>query len=137
MSEKKTVEIWTDGACSGNPGVLEYRGVYTRTKEVLFYKKFEEGTNNVGEFLAIVHGIAFLQKQNSTLPIYSDSKTALAWVKARTARTKLVKNKQTEEVLDLITRAEKWLQDNTYTNQLLKWATEYWGEIPADFGRKG
>lgn len=144
---KTVVPIWVgqpiieslsvDAACSGNPGVLEYRGVYTRTKEVMFHKKFEEGTNNVGEFLAIVHGIAFLQKQNSNLPIYSDSKTALAWVKAKTARTKLVKNKNTEDVLDLVGRAEKWLQDNTYTNQLLKWATEYWGEIPADFGRKG
>ncbi len=146
IEKPKDVPIWVgqpimeslsvDAACSGNPGVLEYRGVYTRTKEVFFHKKFEEGTNNVGEFLAIVHGIAFLQKQNSTLPLYSDSKTAMSWVKAKTARTKLVKNKNTEDVLDLVVRAEKWLAENTYTNQVLKWATEYWGEIPADFGRK-
>ena len=128
--------ISVDAACSGNPGVLEYRGVYTRTKEVLFHKKFEEGTNNIGEFLAIVHGVAFLQKQGSNLPIYTDSMTALAWVRAKTARTKLAKNKNTETLFDLVDRAELWLQNNAYTNRLLKWATEYWGEIPADFGRK-
>jgi len=128
--------ISVDAACSGNPGILEYKGVYTRTKEVLFHKKFEEGTNNVGEFLAIVHALAFLHKQNNTLPIYSDSSIALAWVKAKTARTKLVKNKNTEDALALVARAEIWLQDNTYPNKILKWATEYWGEIPADFGRK-
>ena len=59
--------ISVDAACAGNPGVLEYQGVETSTKRVLFSMgPFPEGTVNIGEFLAIVHGLAFLQKHNCT-----------------------------------------------------------------------
>ncbi|KAA6314154.1 Ribonuclease H, partial [termite gut metagenome] len=43
---------------------------------------------------------------------------------------------ETEELFQIIERAEKWLRETTYTTQILKWNTEEWGEIPADFGRK-
>jgi ribonuclease HI len=33
-------------------------------------------------------------------------------------------------------RAEKWLLSNEFSNEILKWETKAWGEIPADFGRK-
>ena len=45
-----------DAACSGNPGPMEYRGVYLRTGETVFHFGPVYGTNNIGEFLAIVHG---------------------------------------------------------------------------------
>ena len=58
--------IAVDAASSGNPGKMEYRGVDTKSKKVLFKQgPFEKGTSNVGEFLGIVHGLAFLQKQKS------------------------------------------------------------------------
>jgi ribonuclease HI len=138
-SEKKSVRtpsISVDAACSGNPGVMEYQGVDTRTKEVLFRKKFLLGTNNIGEFLAIVHGLAFLKKNNSEIPIYSDSINALLWIKNKRCKTTLVRNDTTRELFDTIERAEEWLKNNTWENPLLKWETEIWGEIPADFGRK-
>jgi ribonuclease HI len=126
-----------DAACSGNPGVMEYRGVYSKTGEEIFHQgPFKEGTNNIGEFLALVHGLAFLKQKNSPLPIYTDSKTALAWVKFKKAKTKLEKNTSNEVLFDLITRAEGWLQNNQYNTPILKWETSVWGEIPADFGRK-
>jgi ribonuclease HI len=126
-----------DAACSGNPGAMEYQGVYAKTGEVIFHQgPFKEGTNNIGEFLALVHGLAFLKQKNSPLPIYSDSKTAIAWVKAKKARTRLEKNETNAVLFDLIARAEKWLVENTFSTQILKWETEVWGEIPADFGRK-
>ena len=126
-----------DAACSGNPGLMEYRGVYTKTGEEIFRQgPFKDGTNNVGEFLALVHGLAFLQQKNSTLPIYTDSKTALAWVKGKKAKTKLEKNEANATLFDLLLRAETWLQKNTYSTEILKWETAFWGEIPADFGRK-
>lgn len=129
--------IAVDAACSGNPGMMEYRGVYTRTGEQLFHQgPFPHGTNNVGEFLALVHGLAMLKKQSSTLPVYSDSVNAISWVKAKRCKTKLEENEQNEYIFELIDRAEKWLQENTYPNQILKWETKAWGEIPADFGRK-
>jgi ribonuclease HI len=137
---KKTViltpSISVDAACSGNPGVMEYQGVDTHTKEVLFHKKYQLGTNNIGEFLALVHGLAFLKKNGSDIPIYSDSVNALLWIKNKKCKTTLIKNNKTTELFETIARAEDWLKNNTWKNQLIKWETENWGEIPADFGRK-
>lgn len=129
--------ISVDAACSGNPGVMEYQGVDTSTGRRLFHKKFNMGTNNIGEFLAIVHALALLQKEGKRqMPIYSDSVNAMKWVKQKKAKTKLELNAQTAELHEVIKRAENWLAANTYDNPLLKWETESWGEIPADFGRK-
>ncbi len=129
--------ISVDAACAGNPGILEYQGVETSTKRVLFSMgPFPEGTVNIGEFLAIVHGLAFLQKHNSTLPIYSDSKTAISWVKNKAVKTKLERNAKNEELFHLVDRGILWLKNNQYANKILKWETEFWGENPADYGRK-
>ena len=129
--------ISVDAACSGNPGLLEYRGVYTKTgKEIFHQGPFRNGTNNIGEFLAIVHALALMKQNNSQLPLYSDSRTALKWVKQKKANTKLEKNEENKSLFELIERAENWLQNNDYSTPLLKWETEAWGEIPADFGRK-
>ncbi len=127
-----------DAACSGNPGILEYQGVYTKTKQRLFYGgPFPQGTNNIGEFLAIVHGLIFLANNNKLdTPIYSDSKTAISWVKKKKANTTLPKNKTNQLLFEKVEKAEDWLLSHTYLNPILKWDTERWGEIPADFGRK-
>jgi ribonuclease HI len=125
-----------DAACSGNPGVMEYQGVHVTTKEVWFHKKFDLGTNNIGEFLAIVHGLAELNRRNLMLPVYTDSMTALSWVKKKKCGTKLPETDETKGLFDLIRRAEFWLKNNTWKQPLLKWETKLWGEIPADFGRK-
>ncbi|HLW08123.1 MAG TPA: ribonuclease H family protein [Marinilabiliaceae bacterium] len=125
-----------DAACSGNPGKMEYRGVHVTSKEEWFRMKFPLGTNNIGEFLAIVHGLAELNRRNINIPIYSDSATALAWVRKKKCGSKLEENAATASLFELIRRAEKWLNENSWTQPLLKWETEKWGEIPADFGRK-
>lgn len=126
-----------DAACSGNPGKMEYRGVNAQTGEELFRRgPFLKGTNNIGEFLALVHGLALLKQHNSNLPIYSDSITAQAWVRKKKAATKLDQNAENAVLFELVARAEKWLNENTFNNKILKWKTEIWGEIPADFGRK-
>ena len=126
-----------DAACSGNPGVMEYRGVDTATgREIIRMGPFEHATNNVGEFLALVHGLALLKQYNRTMPIYSDSVNAIAWVKAKKCRTKLARTEKNIPVFDLIARAEYWLETNHFTTQIIKWDTPNWGEIPADFGRK-
>jgi ribonuclease HI len=126
-----------DAACAGNPGILEYQGVNTATKEVLFARgPFPVGTVNLGEFLAIVHGLAFLKKNNSPLPLYSDSRTAIAWVRKKAIKTNLERSAQTEILFELVDKAIEWLKNNAYTTQILKWETEDWGENPADYGRK-
>ncbi len=129
--------IAVDAACSGNPGRMEYRGVDLQEKVELFHGgPFEEGTNNIGEFLAIVHALSVLKKQNSNKIIYTDSMTALSWVKNKKAKTKLEPNTRNKKLFDLVQRAEQWLQNNAYFTPIIKWPTDKWGEIPADFGRK-
>lgn len=130
--------IAVDAACSGNPGLMEYQGVDTKTGTQLFHQgPFKQGTNNVGEFLALVHGLALLKKEGKlTLPIYTDSRIAMGWIKAKKARTKLKRTDHNRKLFDLISRAEKWLESNSFTNKIIKWETKSWGEIPADFGRK-
>jgi ribonuclease HI len=126
-----------DAACNMVTKQMEYRGVYTRTQEVWFHQgPFQGATNNIGEFLALVHGLALLKQYNKTMPIYSDSVNAIAWVRAKKCRTKLARTEKNIEVFNLIARAERWLEENHYTTQILKWDTPNWGEIPADFGRK-
>ncbi|MDT7921247.1 MAG: viroplasmin family protein [Meiothermus sp.] len=126
-----------DAACSGNPGRLEYRCVDTATRKEIFRRgPFAQGTNNVGEFLAIVEALMLCQEKGYTWPIYSDSVNAIAWVKAKKARTNLIPTAQNAELFERIARAEAWLGSNTYRNPILKWQTDLWGENPADFGRK-
>ena len=125
-----------DAACSGNPGPMEYRGVHIASRQEIFHFGPMKGTNNIGEFLAIVHGLALLKKKGFDMPIYSDSANAISWVRQKKCKTKLPRTPETEELFLLIERAEKWLQGNTYTTRILKWETKDWGEIPADFGRK-
>lgn len=135
--EVKADALAVDAACSGNPGPMEYRGVYLATGEEIFHYGPVHGTNNIGEFLAIVHALALLKQRGRTMTVYSDSRNALLWVKAKKCRTKLARTARTEKLFQLIERAEQWLRTHEYSDiPLLKWETRRWGEVPADFGRK-
>lgn len=134
--EVQAEALAVDAACSGNPGPMEYRGVYLRTGQVVFHFGPMYGTNNIGEFLAIVHALALLKQKGLNMPIYSDSRNAILWIKQKKCKTKLERTSRTEELYQMIERAEKWLKENTYTTPILKWETTRWGEVPADFGRK-
>ena len=126
-----------DAACSGNPGPMEYRGVYVRTgKEVFRVGPFDDGTNNIGEFLALVHGLALLKQKGLTMPIYTDSVNAMSWVRQKKCKTKIERTPRNTKIFELIERAERWLAANSYATPIFKWDTKTWGEIPADFGRK-
>lgn len=130
--------IAVDAACSKNPGLMEYRGVDTKSKDEIFRQgPYKQGTNNIGEFLALVHGLAYLKKIGQpTLPIYSDSRIAIGWVKKKKVNTKLKRTRSNEKLFELIQRGVNWLDKNKFENPILKWETKKWGEIPADFGRK-
>ena len=129
--------ICVDAACKGNPGILEYRGVFTANGKELFRQgPFPQGTVNIGEFLAIVHALAMLKKQGNTAQIFSDSITAIKWVKDKQIRTKLKRIGENAALFDLVDRAIRWLEHTKYSNKIRKWDTASWGEIPADFGRK-
>jgi ribonuclease HI len=129
--------IAVDAACSGNPGRMEYRGVFRESTTEIFHQgPLEQGTNNIGEFLAIVHALALQTNKKTHFPIYSDSMNALAWIKKKKCGTKLVQTSVNQTIFELIDRAENWLQTHSWDIPLFKWETSSWGEIPADFGRK-
>ena len=126
-----------DASCIGNPGPMEYQCIHTASRKRIFRQgPYENGSNNIGEFLAIVHALALFTQRGDTLPIYTDSETALTWVKKKKCKTNLPKDAKNASIFELIKRAEDWLDQKTYPNQILKWNTNAWGEIPADFGRK-
>ncbi len=126
-----------DASCIGNPGLLEYRCVHTSSKQQIFHQgPFKNGTNNIGEFLAIVHALALFQKKNIDAPIYSDSEVAIDWVMNKLCKTKLPQDEKNSQLFVLIIRAQNWLNENKYLNKIIKWDTNAWGENPADYGRK-
>ncbi len=138
----KFPEIDTDGwavdaSCLGNPGRMEYRCVDLKTgREVFRMGPFEQGTNNIGEFLAIVHALALMYRNNDWHTLYSDSRIAIGWVMRRQPKTTLVMNDTTRRLYELLGRAVIWLRSHSWPVRLLKWDSERWGEIPADFDRK-
>lgn len=126
-----------DAAWNTATGDMEYQGIYLATRQRLFLMgPYRDGTNNIGEFLAIVHALALLHQKNSNIPVYSDSRTAIGWVQKKKANTKLEETGRNAELFELIDRAETWLKTHRFANPVLKWETTVWGENPADFGRK-
>ncbi len=129
--------IAVDASCMGNPGKMEYQGVWAADGGLIFrIGPFEDGTNNIGEFLAIVHALAWMEKHGVNYTIYSDSRNAMLWVASKKCKTKLEHTGRNDIIFELIERAEKWLNTHTFRTKIVKWDTKAWGEIPADFGRK-
>ncbi|MBV1875414.1 MAG: ribonuclease HI [Cycloclasticus sp.] len=118
---KKSVQIYTDGACRGNPGIggwgasLSYNGTH---KEI--YGGELETTNNRMELTAVIEALKLL-KQPSELTVNSDSKYVLSginewlpnWKKRnwKTASRKPVKNVDLWQQLDALAQphAIKWV----------------------------
>ncbi len=126
-----------DAACSGNPGRMEYQGIDLATGAQVFHFGPMHGTNNIGEFLAIVHALALMEQRGiRDKVIYSDSYNAILWVNKKKCKTTLERTPQTEPLYQIIARAENWLHTHPIQTPIIKWETKQWGEIPADFGRK-
>lgn len=131
-------DAWAvDASCLGNPGKMEYRGVDLKTGKVIFQMgPFEDATNNIGEYLALVHAMALMAKKGEYHNIYSDSRTAISWLKKKKINTKLKPTQRNSKVFELLARASVWVNTHQFPGNIMKWQTERWGEIPADYGRK-
>lgn len=139
IPEIRTDAIAVDAACSRNPGPVEYKGVRVATGEEIFkVGPLQGGSNNIGEYLAIIHAAALLARSGDfSTPIYTDSRTALSWVNHGGHRSKIAPGPSNVQLMEILGRADAWLRSNgPVRNPLIKWNTEQWGEIPADFGRK-
>lgn len=132
------MDAWAvDASCLGNPGIMEYRGVSLKTGEVVFQKgPFPDATNNIGEYLALVHAMALMTQRGEFHNIYSDSKTAMSWWRNRMVKTKLAPTPKNSKVFELLARASVWVNTHHFPAKVMKWDTDRWGEIPADYGRK-
>ncbi len=132
------LDAWAvDASCLGNPGKMEYQGVELMTGRTLFrIGPFDDATNNIGEFLAIVHAMALMTREGKVHNIYSDSVSGMSWVRNRKIKTQLQQTPRNAKVFELMARALTWLHTHQFPAKVLKWQTDRWGEIPADFGRK-
>lgn len=140
----KKVDLYTDGACSGNPGKGGYGGILIygeHTKEYSGYNP--DTTNNRMEITAVIEGLKML-KEPVELNIYSDSAYVvnafeLGWLENwqsngwRTSGKKPVQNLELwQELLSLLAKHTvtwhkvKGHADNEYNNRCDKLAT---GEI--------
>ena len=141
-TDEKIAEVdwnaWAvDASCLGNPGKMEYRGVELKTGKIIFQMgPFEDATNNIGEYLALVHAMALMAKKGEYHNIYSDSRTAISWVRNKRVKTQLQQTAKNKRVFELLGRASKWVNSHNFPGKIMKWQTEWWGEIPADYGRK-
>jgi ribonuclease HI len=94
------IDIFTDGACSGNPGKGGY-GILMRVVENNFEKKFSQGfrktTNNRMELLAVIVALENMKSNGHEIHIYTDSKYVadainekwiFGWVKKGFAKVK-------------------------------------------------
>ena len=131
-------DAWAvDASCLGNPGKMEYRGVEVKTGKVIFQiGPFEDATNNIGEYLALIHAMALMTKKGEYHNIYTDSVTALSWWRNKKIKTKLQQTPRNAKVFELLARASVWANTHRFPGKVIKWQTERWGEIPADYGRK-
>lgn len=128
---KPTEGIAVDGGCSGNPGQAYYRGVDIATGEELFSYRIGEATNNIAEFLAVCNALHYRRIKKLTTHIYTDSRTAIAWVRNKKCNSSYT-NPFIEERIEKAEEFLKGFKDLT----IKKWETHLWGEIPADFGLK-
>lgn len=127
--------IIVDGACEMNPGPCEYRGV-CNGNEIFRVGPLVGGTNNIAEFLAVVHALALCKRDGNNYPVYTDSQTAIAWVRNGQMKSTNHWGDHNKRLYELCNRAMNWLGDNPEHNKVIKWETKQWGENPADFGRK-
>lgn len=133
--EERSLSV--DASTLGNPGQMEYQGVVTGSGQKLFTSPiYPKGTNNIGEFLAIVHAIKFLEQNGWNYPIYSDSITGIAWVKNKKVNTSLEFDEETQRLHEHIKNATTYLKNTNFDYDIRKWNTKEWGESKADYDRK-
>lgn len=140
----KKVSIYTDGACSGNPGNGGYCAIliYNNVEKTISGSE-KDTTNNRMELLAVIKGLSAL-KEPCDVDLYSDSQYVtdafnMSWITSwqmngwKTSNKKPVKNVDLwETLLELTTKHKvtfikvKGHSDNEYNNKCDKIAvSEY------------
>jgi ribonuclease HI len=72
------IHVWTDGACTGNPGPAGLGAVIIDGKDERELSEYlGEGTNNIAELMAIYRGLQEVKDRKRTVMVYSDSTYAI------------------------------------------------------------
>ena len=144
---KKHVTIYTDGACSGNPGAGGYAAIlmYNGAEKVISGSE-KETTNNRMELLAAINGLSALKEQ-CEVSLYSDSQYLTdafnkGWIVSwqekgwKTADKKPVKNVDLWEKLVSLAKTHeitfikvKGHSDNEFNNRCDKIAVEEYKKL--------
>lgn len=128
-----TAGIATDCAHSTKHGLTQFRGIDLKTGEQIFFEDIGNKTVNIGEFLGVVTAIKYiLENDYSPRIIYTDSITAIAWV-----RDKKTASKKKYPALKKAEIFLKAMSEEIDKIEILHWDNNKLGEIPADFGHKG
>ncbi len=127
-----------DGACCLQTGDFEYQAVWLHDKRTAFKSPvLSPGTNNLAEFLGLVAGLRHVAELGLQCPVYSDSQTAISWVRKRAHKCgPVLQGLVTDEVAKMMDDAINWLKANPEHPKVIQWMTKHWGENPADYGRK-
>ena len=122
-----TIEIFTDGACRGNPGLGGWGALIRKNgEERSLYGGEKNTTNNRMELLAAIKSLESLE-DNSTLVLTTDSeyvrKGITEWMKNwklkdwKTSANKSVKNKDLWQSLDTLSKKHniswKWVKGHS------------------------
>lgn len=127
-----TNSITVNGTCNIATGEVEIQAVHTGSKHLVFWKgPYHDGTGDMAEFIAIVETLKYLKSRKLSMPIYSESSTAIKWITNREATTKLPRRASNRELYDFFDSCLAWLDDYTYYNRILKWNTKEWSRSPA------
>lgn len=130
-------------------GPVEWQGVVRRSDDwapCFNSEVYTPGTNNIGEFLAIVDALKLKRSdKESFYALYSDSTVALTWLCKKKSRPNLKKGRREKILPELLRKcdeANQWLQeesdwiDDLVSRGLIRQWMKQFGENPADFGRK-
>lgn len=130
--------LTVDGSYLGSKNMMQYRCVWNASGEEVFgTKPILGGNQNIAEFLALVGAMKYrVVTKQYDLHIYSDSKTALSWVRNKKIKSTYDLGQLDEIVQNRIYGALEFISKSGVAKNLFKWESALWGEIPADYGRK-
>lgn len=141
--QKPTFGLCSDASYLSNTKLLEFRVVNIETGQELYRNSFADTlhTTNIGEFFGLVRGIKIHIDSNLALdyPIFSDSQVAIGWVNGLYVNSKNLRKPENRLFFPFVEKGLEYLRKITKAKKMppvLKWRTDIWGEIPADFDRK-
>lgn len=135
--------VFVNCKCEDNPGIAKFQLYDLNLKKVLTVSDNFYCSNDLTEFLGLVNSIYYCFHNNHE-HLFSNSETAISWIRKKKYRSNLIRTKETEITWDKINKALKWLKTLEYTDKsgsfrdpstkkivyVHKWLESEWGKSP-------